>query len=75
MFGALRPIFGCLGNAAFFGSLLGRSRNNKKSLLGAFGADFSHRLVRNAAATQLQHGDSEAQGSLGSGQVSKKSKI
>ena len=43
IFGALGAILGCVGNALFFGSLLGRSKIDKNRSLERSGADFSLR--------------------------------
>ena len=67
IFGAVGPILEGVGNASFFGSLLGLSNIDKNSSL-----ELSGRIFRfDRPASQLQHGDWEAQGSLG-GVVSKR---
>ena len=73
IFGALGMILGCVGNALFFGSLFGRSKIDKNRSLERSGVDFSPRPLCNTAATRLQGGHSEVQGSLGAAKYQRKS--
>ena len=75
IFGALGVIWGYVGNASFFGSLLGRSKIDKNRSLERSGADFSPRPACSAAPARLRGGHSEAQGSLGAAKYQRKSMI